>query len=31
MRKAADLLEEREEEIVDILLNDSGFTLAKAK
>lgn len=31
MRKAADLLEEREEEIIDILIKDSGSSLAKAK
>lgn len=31
MRKAADLLEERQEEIIDILIKDSGSTLAKAQ
>ncbi len=31
MRKAADLLEERQEEIVEILIEDSGSTLAKAQ
>lgn len=31
IRRAADILEEREEEILDILIQDSGSTLAKAK